>query len=454
MTVSRRFDHICIVGGGFSGTLQAINLLRHDGPRATLIERRVQPARGVAYSTTQPAHLLNVRANNMSAFPDDPDHFLRWLEAKGAVSPQFVTRQIYGDYLSDLLAQAKRRSPERLDVRHAEALEVNLSGSRAQVVLDSGERINADAAVLALGNLPPVDPPNVVGEELPEHLYLSNPWSRDIAKGLTDRDTVAIAGTGLTMVDVALSLDAAGFRGRIVAISRRGLLPRGHIDGALPLPRLPERPTARGADLLQDVRARAAEVGWRNALDELRPYTQGMWLDADFAQQARFLRHLRPWWDVHRHRLAPQVAARIAAMQANGQLEVVAGAFKACAEVDGALELGWRVRGTERVETGRFARLFNCTGPQGDLLRTRESLLRLLLASGHIRSDRHRLGIDVNSEAETIDVNGHANANLLALGPITRGAFWEIVAVPDIRAQTWNVARKFSHAHWIGGEGL
>jgi uncharacterized NAD(P)/FAD-binding protein YdhS len=112
------------------------------------------------------------------------------------------------------------------------------------------------------------------------------------------------------------------------------------------------------------------------------------------------------------------------------------------------------VRGTERIETGRFARLFNCTGPQGDLLRTRESLLRLLLASGHIRSDRHRLGIDVSSEAETIDINGNANANLLALGPITRGAFWEIVAVPDIRTQTWNVARKFSHAHGVGGEGL
>jgi uncharacterized NAD(P)/FAD-binding protein YdhS len=283
---------------------------------------------------------------------------------------------------------------------------------------------------------------------------VSNPWSSDIAEGLRDTDSVIIAGTGLTMVDVALSLDAAGFRGKIVAISRHGLLARGHVDGALPPPRLPQRPGARGSDLLHDLRKRAREIGWRDALDELRPYTQGMWLDASFDQQARFLRHLRPWWDVHRHRLAPEVAARIGAMRESGQLTVLAGAFRFCRVSNGEIEIGWRPRGSDALKSNRFARFFNCTGPQGDLLRTRESFLRLLLAGGHIRPDKHRLGIDVNAQAETIDVNGNANPHLLAIGPVTRGAFWEIVAVPDIRMQTWNLARKLSHAHWVGGEGL
>jgi uncharacterized NAD(P)/FAD-binding protein YdhS len=450
----RQFRDICIVGGGFSGTLQAINLLRYEGPRAILIERRPVAARGVAYSTTEPAHLLNVRAGNMSAFPDQPDHFVKWLSKRGAASPHFVSRRIYGDYLSDLLQQAARNMPGRLDIRHAEATEINLTPTRVQVVLDSGERIGADAAMIAVGNLPPIDPPGVVGEELPSSVYAPNPWSFEIAEGLAATDEVIIAGTGLTMVDVALSLDAKGFKGQITAISRHGLLPRGHVDGALPPPRLPERPGARGSDLLHDLRVRAQQIGWRDALDELRPYTQGMWLDATFEQQARFLRHLRPWWDVHRHRLAPQVATKITSMQENGQLRIVAGAFKSCALRGHQLDVSWRPRGSNAVQSGRFARFFNCTGPQGNLLRTREAMLRLLLASGHIRPDRHRLGIDVNAQAETIDVNGTVNSNLFAIGPITRGAFWEIVAVPDIRTQTWNVARKLSHAHWVQGEGL
>lgn len=443
----RRFHRVCIVGGGFSGTLQAINLLRHDGPRATLIERRPAAARGVAYSTTEPSHLLNVRASNMSAFPDEPDHFVKWLAARGIASPQFVSRTIYGDYLADLLQQASNNAPGRLDIRHAAATEINVSPSYAQIVLDNGERIGADAALIAIGNLPPIDPPGVVGEDLPRSHYVSNPWSLDVAKGLGDSDSVLIAGTGLTMVDVALTLDAAGFRGRIVALSRRGLSPRAHIEGPLPAPRLLEQPCAQGSNLLLDLRNRARRIGWRDAIDELRPYTQDMWLDASFEQQARFLRHLRPWWDVHRHRLAPAVAARIEAMQESGRLTIVAGALRSCQLRDDQLEISWRRRGSDELKTDYFARLFNCTGPQGDLLRTRDSMLRLLLASGHIRPDAHRLGIDVNAESETINVNGVANPNLLALGPITRGAFWEIVAVPDIRTQTWNVARNLSPSH-------
>ena len=102
----------------------------------------------------------------------------------------------------------------------------------------------------------------------------------------------------------------------------------------------------------------------------------------------------------------------------------------------------------------RVRRIVHCTGPQGDLLRTREPLLHLLLASGHIRPDAHRLGIDVNAQAETINAAGRANPRLLALGPMTRGAFWEIVAVPDIRRQTWAVARRLSNTQWVEGDGL
>jgi uncharacterized NAD(P)/FAD-binding protein YdhS len=450
-----RIEHVAIVGAGFSGTLQAINLLRHHGPRVTLIERRGAFARGVAYSTTSPAHLLNVRAANMSALPDDPGHFVRWLAEHGrGTATCFASRRDYGAYLAELLEAEMRAAPGRLTLLQDSATEVACTDQGVTIGLDSGGKLAADAAVLALGNLPPRDPPGVAAANLPADLYASDPWSGDFAAGLTDDDTVLVIGTGLTMVDVVLSLEAQGFGGRIVALSRRGLTPHAHGDPAMPRSSLSERPAATGADLVHVVRRRAEAVGWRAAIDELRPYTQAMWLAAPYAEQVRFIRHLRPWWDIHRHRLAPEVAAQVQALKDSGRLQVLGGKLTRIAAADGRVDLAFRPRHQDRVERLSVRRVINCTGPQGDLLRTKEPLLHLLLAAGHVRPDRHRFGIDVNAQAETIDANGRANPRLFALGPMTRGAFWEIVAVPDIRVQTWSVARRLAHAHWVEGEGL
>lgn len=447
-------DHVVIVGAGFSGALQAINLLRSEGPGVTLIERRETFGRGVAYSTSSPAHVLNVRAANMSAFPDDPQHFVRWLADRGSSGhASFVNRRDYGDYLADLLENARARAPERLRLVSGTAVELMAGQDGVVVTLDRGEQIQAATAILALGNLPPHDPAGIDASALPVGTYVSDPWTTDLAAGLTQSDTVVVLGTGLTMVDAVLALDVAGAGGRIVALSRRGLLPHRHRDEAPP-PRLTERPGGGCAELLHAVRARARDLGWRAAVDQLRPHTQAIWGAASIDEQRRFLRHLRPWWDIHRHRLAPQVAERLDELEATGRLRVEAGRLHACEAVGDALELAWRRRGRDEVDRVTARKVINCTGPQGDVLRTREPLLRLLLAAGQIRADPHRLGIDVNAQAEVIDVNGRPNSRLLALGPMTRGAFWEIVAVPELRRQSWSVARRLSNAHWVEGEGL
>jgi uncharacterized NAD(P)/FAD-binding protein YdhS len=179
-----------------------------------------------------------------------------------------------------------------------------------------------------------------------------------------------------------------------------------------------------------------------------------MWLNTGEVERGRFLRHLRPWWDVHRHRIAPRVAERIEAMRADGRLRDVAGKILRVEAVDGGAEVVWRPRGQEQAETLRVRRIVNCTGPQGDLLRTDEPLLRSLLERGLIRPDAQHLGIEVNQQAEAVAADGTAQKRLLAIGPMTRGAFWEIVAVPDIRVQSWALARRLSNAHWVEGEGL
>ena len=448
-------EHVAIVGAGFSGTLQAINLLRHDGPRATLIERGNRAGEGLAYGAAHPSHVLNVRAGNMSALPDDPGHFARWLAARGVAdaASSFASRVTYGEYLREMLDAALATSGGRLTVRYGEVVDALERRNGVVLELADGGAIDADAAVLAVGNLPPHDPPGLADGALPDDLYKGDPWAGDVADGLSADDTVLVIGTGLTMVDVALMLEARGFEGRIVALSRRGLLPRRHESG-VGWAKIEERPATVASGLVRQVRERAEEIGWRNAVDELRPFTQPMWANASEAERARFLRHLRPWWDVHRHRLAPQVADRLAAMQARGQLEVLAGKTIAFAPEAGGVAMTWRRRGGDTAETMRVRRIVNCTGPLGDLNRTTDPLLVALRERGAIRPDAANLGIDVNGVGQVIGASGRPSERLYALGPMTRGAFWEIVAVPDIRRQTWDVARRLSNAHWVGGEGL
>lgn len=446
-------EHVAIIGAGFSGTLQAINLLRHDGPRATLIERALVAGTGLAYGAAHPSHVLNVRAANMSAFPDDPSHFVRWLEARGVADAPttFIPRVTYGEYLRELLEAALRDPSGRLTLVRGEVEDLEFANDVK--VRMRGRTVEADAAVLAVGNLPPHDPPGLDPEKLSFERYKGDPWDASVPENLADTDTVLIIGTGLTMVDVVLLLDARGFKGRIVALSRRGLLPRDHAPGSA-WDKIAERPATTASQLLHGVRERGESVGWRNAVDELRPFTQAMWGNATEAERGRFLRHLRPWWDVHRHRLAPEVYARLMAVIERGQLEVIAGKTLGFDEQADGIHVAFRRRGSDATETLLAQRIVNCTGPLGDLARTEEPLLQKLAASGRIRPDAAHLGIDVDNQGQTIAADGSPNGNLYALGPMTRGAFWEIIAVPDIRNQTWSVARRLSNAHWVGGEGL
>ena len=446
-------DHVAIVGGGFSGTLLAVNLLRHDGPRATLIERRAHTARGVAYSAAHPDHLLNVRAENMSALPDDPDHFVRWLEDHRPGVGGFVPRLVYGDYLDELLAETMRHAPGRLEVVQAEAVDVAVERDGVRLALAGGAGLTADSVVLAPGNLPPITPGEIDPATLPPGSYVTDPWHGDILSGLGPDDTVLVLGTGLTMVDVALLLHARGFEGRILALSRHGLVPRAHRRG-VPATKRSERPHPTASALLSALRERAAQVDWRAAVDELRPYTQGLWRAMDVAERQRFLRHVRPWWDVHRHRLAPSVAKTIEAMRASGRLTILAGKVTDAAAEGDHVRLTYRPRHADAQETLRVRRIVNGTGPQGDLTTTREPLLVALRDRGLLRADPLRIGIDVDQESRAVAADGASSDRLTVIGPMTRGSFWEIVAVPDIRRQAWSVARRLSNAQWMEGEGL
>jgi uncharacterized NAD(P)/FAD-binding protein YdhS len=421
-----------VIGGGLSGALQAIHLLREGAARVTLIERARTPGRGVAYSTDRPEHLLNVPARRMSAFPDAPDHFVRWYEARGGTAESFAPRMAFGDYVIEQLAAAG----EGLEILRGEAVDVEGS----EVLLADGRRIGADAVVVAPGNLPPATPRGIDPDALGA-LWVADPWAPGIADGLGASDTMVLIGTGLTAVDVALTMEASGFRGRILALSRRGLVPRAH-GPREPICAAQEALPSDCVALLRSVRRRTAEIGWRTAVHELRNVTQAIWAGASEEQRRRFLRHLRPWWDVHRHKLAPDVAGTIDNMQDEGRLRFAGGRILSVSP-EGSVT--WRPRGESAAETLKAARIVNCTGPECDIVRSGEPLLNALLARGRIRQDPLRVGIHVDEQCRTLSDSGPSDS-LYAIGPVTRGTFWESVAVPDIRTQAQAVAERIVKA--------
>jgi len=417
-----------IVGAGLSGSLQALHLVREGAKRVVLIERALTPGRGVAYGTDRPEHLLNVPARRMSAYPDAPDHFASWYARHGGTAEDFAPRMLFGDYVVEQLASAG----ELIEIVRGEAVDVD----GTEVLLADGRRIEARAVVLAPGNLPPATPRGIDPAALGP-LWVADPWAAPIAEGLGGDETVFLLGTGLTAVDAVLTLEANGFRGRILAVSRRGLAPRTH-SAREPMGAPQEALPADCVALLRRVRQRSAEVGWRSAVHELRTITQGLWRAAGLDQRRRFLRHLRPWWDAHRHKIAPAVGETVARIEAEGRLRVAAGRILS---INPSGEIAWRPRGSDGAETLSAARIVNCTGPELDIVRAGEPLFAALIARGRIRPDPLRIGIDVDTECRVRSEGGAPADGLYAIGPVTRGTFWESVAVPDIRVQASAVAR-------------
>jgi uncharacterized NAD(P)/FAD-binding protein YdhS len=444
---SRAAPHVAVVGGGFSGAMTAYHLLKAGGCRVTLIEQRGRAAAGAAYSTEDEAHLLNVRAANMSALPDAPGHFAEWLERQGGGDgASFAQRRLYHRYIAELLEQQDRDG--RITVVRGAALALTEAGGRLALSMADGSEIAADRVVLASGNLPARRPPLAGEPGLIEERYVADPWSADgraAVAGIAGIDgDVLLLGTGLTMVDMCLSLTGAGFGGRIVATSRRGLIPHGHAPFE-PRP-LAEPPAGRLAELLRETRARARAVGWRAAVDALRPYSIDLWRGFTLAERKRFLRHLRPYWDVHRHRIAPAVAQRLEQLRTEDRLEIVPGRVAGLARKGEAMAVTIRRRGGGGDAVREVAAVINCTGPSGDIAGADDALVAQLLASGMARPDPLRLGFEVDENSRVIAADGSVRGNLFAVGPITKGCFWEIVAVPDIRMQVQAAAAEILRA--------
>jgi uncharacterized NAD(P)/FAD-binding protein YdhS len=450
----RRADAI-IIGGGAGGALMALHLLRADSRiQVTLIENNSRIGRGMAYATASVSHLLNVPAGAMAAFDSEPDHFCDWLckhiggpataAAPKAIRCMFVPRGLYGEYLASLLAPFIARGEQLggLSIVHAECLALEENRTGVTAVLTDGARHSAEFAVLATGH----DAPSRRGR-----CYV-HPWTPPRDSGVEQHHCVLLLGTGLTMIDYMLSLEDAGHRGPIIAMSRRGLLPLVHRTVS-PLP-INAHEIPFGADvsaLLQWLRARvAAHVAqggdWREVVDGIRLFNQQLWRSLPVPSRQRFLRHGRAWWNVHRHRMAPEIEARIANALRSDRLVVMAAKVTAVDEnADGAL-VTYRRRGERDAETVRVDKIADCRGVVSVPYRPANPALRDLLVRGHAQLDPLEIGLDVNADAAIVDGSGRASQRLFAIGPLARAAFWEITAIAEIRRQCAHLARRLRGA--------
>ncbi|MDP9193521.1 MAG: FAD/NAD(P)-binding protein [Acidobacteriota bacterium] len=431
--MSETFD-VAIIGAGASGTLTAVQFARFAAPdvRGALIDAGARAARGLAYGTPYGAHLLNVPAARMSALPDDPEHFLRWLRERDASAEAgtFAPRALYGDYLASLLAGDETHS--RVDRIGGTAIGLTRghagAGPTWTIHLHDGRTIAARSVVLALGNLPPSDPLHLEGD--PPAEYVRDPWAPGSAIGLAPDVPVLLIGTGLTAIDVAVALRHEGHRGPITMLSRHGRLPQAHAPSTpRPLAELPARfASPRGA--LRWVRAQVEAGGdWRAIIDSLRPHTVAIWRGWSIGQRGAFLRHLKNLWDVHRHRAAPEVLAEL-------NVEILRGRVMRMHESPEGI-----VVETSKAQTLTVARVINCTGPACDYARLDLPLVVQMRRAGWLVPDPLRLGIETTDDGRLIGADGQPVDDLYTLGPLRRPALWESTAIPEIRQQAMELAK-------------
>lgn len=445
---------IAIVGGGFSGAALAWHLRRKNVTAdIVVIEPRADLGRGLAYATPDPAHRINVPATRMILDADDAEHFHRWLIDTGylATDPQaslpdgrlFPTRAIFGRYVAE---QVRHLKPA---VRHLQAKVVSAAATKSgfHIVCDNGETVDATTMVLAICHAPPAVPASL--RSLHSHpRFFPDPWSGNALSSLAPGDRILIVGTGLTMADIVASLERTGHRGEIVAVSRRGLRPQSHTDnlsvfeGDFTAP-----PVTQAAALSRRVRRTvidAAREGlpWQIVLNRVHEQGQPIWQNLSASSRRQFLRHLRPYWDTHRFRIAPQIHETIERRTANGTLDIRAASVRANSTTPHAVTVDLRARHDREWKPETFDAVMLATGPAHAV--AADPLLSSMNADGLLQGDALGLGVAVDRSGHAISHQDEPNPHLFVAGPLARGTFGELMGISDLSAYAGKIAESIA----------
>lgn len=448
-------SHVVILGGGFTGAALAWHLARRPArPSISVIEPRALLGGGLAYSSEEPSHRVNVPAARMSLAPDDPEHFLRWLGSIGEVERDpgavwrnndiYPRRRVFGRYVAEQLEPFVAAGA--IDHVRDRATEVTrASDGRGWAVQTTERRILADIVVLAMTH-PRPDVPSVLTPIAGAAGFIADPYAPGALAPIEPRASVLIVGSGLTSADTVAELDRRGHRGRIMAVSRHGLRSRGHPDvRGEPFGDFVSTPASTALGLLEDIRstlaaAKAASVNWQSVFDQLRLQGPLLWSALGLDERTRLVRQLRAFWDVHRFRIAPQVEAVLDRRHAEGTFDNFAASLVGASRDAGGLAVSLRRRGKRQVQTLHFDVVINTTGPaHGRSLKTNPAL-RSLADAGLIRVDRHGLGIETGHDGHATGPDGQSLAGLFVAGPLARGTFGDLMGLPEVARHAQAVA--------------
>lgn len=448
---------LIIIGSGFSGTVTAIEFLRRRGPNVNviLINRSGPMARGLAYGTNSPSHLLNVPAGNMSAITDEPHSFLDFCQSRhpDTTSNAFIPRQIYGEYLQQLLEIELAKVPHTARHLVAEVSRLESMGSGARLHLSDGQALEADHVVLALGNFSPASPPVLQDARLHAN-YTIDPWRKPA--GIDKQAPVLLLGSGLTALDVLTSLRQSGHEGAIYMLSRRGLRPTPHrqqraadhnVMSEVTQALLAAKPTVLAyLRILRNAVAKHGQVqgDWRDIIAAIRPVTATLWQRLSLDERQRFLRHAQPFWDVHRHRVAPTTYRTFEDCIESGQLKLLAGRLLHATPDSNGVMLGIRQRGDQTTITLAVQHIFNCTGPNSNLAKVREPFINQMIADGLLKADQHQLGLKVDDHLALVNSQGNSSPCLSYVGPMLKANWWEATAVPELRQYSRQLAHRLA----------
>jgi uncharacterized NAD(P)/FAD-binding protein YdhS len=455
---------IAIIGAGFSGTATAVHLLRRARSplHIVLIDDRPEMAAGLAYAPGQQDCLLNVPAGQMSLDASRPGELVDFAARRGMQigGQDFLPRALYGRYLCKSLQDATESAGVECTRVRGRVERLTQSHSRARswrIDLDDGHLILADEVVLAIGNPRPAQLAALQAIR-GTNWYVHDPWSSwPQERPGRAPGQVLLLGTGLTMADVALRLALRGPEPpEILALSRRGRLPQPQTEFDRAVLLTDAVATIRASSgslrgLVRVVRALSRQVNgvggdWREVINAVRRIAPQLWAGLGLADRRRFLRHVRPLWDVHRHRLPPAATQQLRRLQVAGRLTIQAGAIESASITSGGIEVVWRPRGTQQRMRCVVGRIFNCTGPDYRPAQSDNALVRSLLSSGLIAPDPLELGIRATADSEVIGADGRVVKGLYYVGPWLRARDWEATAVPELREHARRLAEQLAGA--------
>jgi uncharacterized NAD(P)/FAD-binding protein YdhS len=445
---------IAIIGGGFSGTITAVNLLRNIGSsdlKVILIEQEPIIGRGLAYRYNDDNLLLNVPAGNMSALVDQPNHFVHYCQNidPSLNSKSFISRRLYGEYLQDMLAEAEKHHPTILEKVNGLVIALNPVAKKFHLKLANHNTLEADKIVMALGHF---QSNNLSIFKDDAQTYVLTPWDLKLLEKLNENDSIAIVGTGHTAIDILFKLTNYDTKRKIYLISRHGLIPHDHrfnphpphITTDLPHYLIGVRLTIRSylRALRKEVDTREKSGGnWRDVMNEVRPHSSYIWQNLPEVEKSLFLKKLLPYWNIHRHRLAPSASRRLVQLLNSQKVELISGGIVGYEIKQNIINLQLKTKPNNQLSNIEISTIVNCIGPNYDISKTDSPLVSQLLNDGLIQQDKLKLGLLVDVNCCVLNANNESNPNLFYIGPMLRANYWETIAVPELRNYAYKLAK-------------